>query len=192
MPRLAGELLAGRDEIDRDTPATAAQGRCHDRGQPDRAAAEHDQDAARLRAQHVHHRIGTGLDSAAQWCQQVEESIGVGEGLNVGLSYWLLFGLFQGISHGQVENQDRRMFNQGIQCSFRDSGLIGIVSGGAILITDILNIGVSIDETALGPNTFGLRIDLSVGPSVAISFGQLSGRNHSEAAAHHEKMLPGR
>lgn len=111
---------------------------------------------------------------ALVWIPQLRGASGSSEGLNVGLSYWLLFGLFQGISHGQAENQDRRIFNQGIQRSFRNSGLMGIVGGRAILISGILNIGVGI-ETALGPNTFGLRIDLSVGPSVAISFGQLSG-----------------
>src|SRR5205823_2511663 len=72
---------------------------------------------------------------------------GLGYGLNyglcAGLSYWLLLGLFQGISHERVEDQDRRVFNQGIRGSFRNSGIMGIISGAVIGAMGVLSIGLS-------------------------------------------------
>lgn len=40
-------------------------------------------------------------------------------GLSAGLSYWLLLGLIQGISHERIEDQDRRVFNQGMRQDHR-------------------------------------------------------------------------
>ncbi len=86
---------------------------------------------------------------------------GLGYGLNdalcAGLSYWLLLGLFQGISHERVDDQDRRVFNQGIRRSFRNSGIMGIISGAVIGAMGALSTG------------------LSVGLSAAVSVGQSNG-----------------
>jgi len=64
-------------------------------------------------------------------------------GLSAGLSYWLLLGLFQGISHERVEDQDRQVFNQGIRRSFRNSGIMGILSGAVIGATGVLSFALS-------------------------------------------------
>jgi hypothetical protein len=42
-------------------------------------------------------------------------------GLSTGLNYWCLLGLYQGIAQEQIENQDRRIANQGIHRSLRNS-----------------------------------------------------------------------
>jgi NACHT domain len=73
--------------------------------------------------------------------------LGLGNGLlygpSAGLSYWLLLGLFQGISHDRVEDRDRRVFNQGIRRSFRNSGIMGIIGGAMIWATGVLRAGLS-------------------------------------------------
>jgi MFS family permease len=53
-------------------------------------------------------------------------------GLSIGLSYWLWFGLFQGIAPERIEDQDRRIPNQGIQRSLYNSVIMSIISGAII------------------------------------------------------------
>jgi hypothetical protein len=59
-------------------------------------------------------------------------------GLSIGLSYWLWFGLFQGIAPERIEDQDRRVPNQGIRRSLYNSAIMGIISSAIIGIVTIL------------------------------------------------------
>jgi hypothetical protein len=65
-------------------------------------------------------------------------SFGLFFGLVFGLSYWLLFGLYQGIVQEQIENEDRRTFNQGIRRSLRNGFLVSLLSGGVLMGIGIL------------------------------------------------------
>jgi hypothetical protein len=58
--------------------------------------------------------------------------IGLAFGVPAGLSYWLLFGLFQSVAQERIEDQDRRFANQGIRYSLHNSVILGIISGGII------------------------------------------------------------
>jgi len=60
-------------------------------------------------------------------------------GLSVGLGYWLLSGLFQGILQERIEDQDRRVPNQGIRRSFHNSLIMGSISGGIIGVIAFLD-----------------------------------------------------
>jgi NACHT domain len=122
-------------------------------------------------------------------------SLGLGAGLGLGLGYWLLLGLYQGVSSEQVEDKFRRIPNQGIQRSFRNSVLMGIIGGGVIWVigmtlcyllvyglnnglTDWLNSGLS---TGLGTGLSDVRVELGKGlgtwlsPLGSNSSGQGSG-----------------
>ncbi len=52
-------------------------------------------------------------------------------GLSVGLSYWLILGLFQGVSSTTIDDQHRSRPNQGIHLSRRNGLTLGLV-GGAV------------------------------------------------------------
>ena len=69
-------------------------------------------------------------------------SDGLSAGLSVGLSYWILLGLFQGISGERIEDRFRRVPNQGIRRSFRNSAIMGIISGGVIWMIGTLSDGL--------------------------------------------------
>jgi uncharacterized membrane protein len=69
-------------------------------------------------------------------------TIGFGLGLNSGLTYWFLLGLFQGVTQEQVEDQHRHMFNQGIRHSLRNGVIMSIISAGLIGITSTLSFGL--------------------------------------------------
>jgi hypothetical protein len=56
--------------------------------------------------------------------------IALGIALSIALNYWLLFGLFLGIAQEQIDDQDRRLANQGIRRSLYNSMIMGIMSGG--------------------------------------------------------------
>ena len=100
-------------------------------------------------------------------------SFGLSYGLSVGLSYWLLLGLFQGISYERVEDQDRRIFNQGIQRSFRTSWIIGVISGAVIGAVGVLSNRLSI---AGGVRlSHGLPIGLFIDPGFGLSVGLQAG-----------------
>lgn len=96
---------------------------------------------------------------------------GLSGGLSVGLSYWLLFGLFQSVSQEQVENQDRHVFNQGIQRSLRNSRVMGVIGGGVIGIITILSHGLGNGlSVGLYFLRYGLmRYGLSGGPGYELS-----------------------
>ncbi|SRR6266851_1671296 len=113
---------------------------------------------------------------------------GLIEGLSAGLSFWLLLGLFQGISHERVEDQDRRVFNQGIRRSFRNSRIMGIISGAVIGATGVLSGALSAGLNEWDLLTFSnhvpiieLNVDLGRGlraalfsvPYIALSTGLL-------------------
>lgn len=63
-------------------------------------------------------------------------------GLVFGLSYWLVVGLFQGISSEQIEEQSRHVPDQGIQRSLRNCLLMEIITWGVIWLTSILSYGL--------------------------------------------------
>lgn len=69
-------------------------------------------------------------------------STGLSAGLSAGLNYWLLIGLAQGIASEQVEDEDRRVFNQGIRHSLRNSLGMGLLSGGIIWLISMLVFGL--------------------------------------------------
>lgn len=64
-------------------------------------------------------------------------------GVCIGLTYWFLLGLYQGINQKHLESQDRRRFNQGLHRTFRNGVLLSLL--GAMVIT-----GTSILTVALG------------------------------------------
>jgi len=70
-------------------------------------------------------------------------SFGLSNGLNFGFSYWCLLGLFQGIAQERIEDQDRRVANQGIHRSLRNSVMMGMISGVLIGCIGILSFGLS-------------------------------------------------
>jgi len=98
-------------------------------------------------------------------------------GLSAGLSYWLLLGLFQGISHERVEDQDRQVFNQGIRRSLRNSGIMGVISGGVIgavgILSAVLTLAprTALDLTLYGGPTYALGLALSNGLSNGLTYG---------------------
>ena len=96
-------------------------------------------------------------------------------GLSAGLSYWLLLGLFQGISHERVEDQDRRVFNQGIRRSFRNSGIMGVISGGIIGAMGILSAVLTVAPSGDLTYTPGLALSkgLNYGLNYGLSYGWL-------------------
>ena len=59
-------------------------------------------------------------------------SFGLSTGLSFGLGYWFLLGLFQGTTQERIEDQDRRVANQGIHYSLRNSVIASIIGGGVI------------------------------------------------------------
>ena len=86
-------------------------------------------------------------------------SSGLSLGLSSGLTYWILLGLFQGISSEQIEDRFRRVPNQGIRRSFRNSALMGIISGGVIWVIGMLIFGEHLAE---------LRAELRAEPRAAL------------------------
>ena len=89
--------------------------------------------------------------------------------MSIGLSYWGLLGLFQGIAQEQIENQDRRIANQGIRRSLRNSVMMGLIGGTIIGLIGVLNYGL-----VLGLNhvlSSGLKIELISGLNPVLSYG---------------------
>jgi serine/threonine protein kinase len=64
-------------------------------------------------------------------------------GLGFGLLYWLLLGFYQSIVQERIEDQDRRVPNQGIRLSLRNSLLIGLICGIKIVGIGIVTFGLS-------------------------------------------------
>jgi hypothetical protein len=116
-------------------------------------------------------------------------SQGLAAGLSIGLSYWCLLGLFQGIAQGRIDNQDRRLANQGIHRSWRNGVMMGLI-GGAIIgsigilkpwlttrlteaLNSVLNYGPS---SVLSPVlSYGQKVELIHGLSSVLSYGLLLG-----------------
>src|SRR5262249_24769447 len=73
--------------------------------------------------------------------------------------------LYQGIVQEQIEDQDRRTFNQGIRRSLRNGFLASLLSGGMIMGIGVLSSGLS-----LGPS-YGLLYALSSGLNVGLIEG---------------------
>ncbi len=89
----------------------------------------------------------------------------VTNGLNIGLSYWLLLGLYQGMAKVGIEDRDRRRPNQGIHRSLRNSVIMGIIGGGIIGIigelSGVLNIVLSYLLSVLKYGTDSAQLWLS-------------------------------
>jgi TIR domain/NACHT domain len=80
---------------------------------------------------------------------------GLISGPGIGLTYWLVLGLYQGMKQEHLEDQKRSQFNQGIRSSLRNGFLISLI--GATIITSI------------GVLRVGLIPELSVAPIVLIT-----------------------
>jgi DNA polymerase III delta prime subunit len=121
--------------------------------------------------------LNNGLSNGLFYGLRTGLLFGLFYGLSAGLSYWLLLGLFQGISHERVENQDRRVFNQGIRRSLRNSGIMGVISGGVIGAMGILSAVLILVPSAVlyltlrGGLTYALGLALSNGLNFALSNG---------------------
>jgi DNA polymerase III delta prime subunit len=95
-------------------------------------------------------------------------SLGLGAGLGLGLGYWLLLGLYRGVSSEQIEDKFRRVPNQGIQRSFRNSVLLGIIGGGVIWVIGMMLCYVLVYGLHLGLQDW-LNSGLSTGLSTGLS-----------------------
>ncbi len=84
----------------------------------------------------------TGLTFGLVVGSTIGLSNGLSTGLSTGLFYWILLGLFQGISSERIEEQLRQVPNQGIQRSLRNCVLMGVISGGVIWLISILSDGL--------------------------------------------------
>jgi hypothetical protein len=60
---------------------------------------------------------------------QMSSLIFLTSGLGAGLSYWVLIGLFNGLSSNRLDEHDYVVPNQGIRRSLRNGFYIGIISG---------------------------------------------------------------
>ncbi len=108
-------------------------------------------------------------------------SQGLSVGLSVGLSYWCLLGLFQGIAQEQIDDQDRRIANQGIQRSLHNSLIMGIIGGPIIGIIGILSYGLTLWLNVVLNNvlnnvlsyvlSYGQKTELISGLSSVVSYG---------------------
>lgn len=96
-------------------------------------------------------------------------SNGLSYALSYGLGYWLLFGISQGIIQEQVEDRDRRTFNQGIRRSLFNGFLTSLFGGGIILGIGMLSVGLS--HGLIVGLSHGLSNGLSHGLSYALSNG---------------------
>ena len=74
---------------------------------------------------------------------RVGSSIGLSAGLSIGLNYWILLGLFQGISSEQIEEKQRHIPGKGIRDSLRSSILMGGIGWGMLWLTSTLSYGLS-------------------------------------------------
>jgi hypothetical protein len=98
-------------------------------------------------------------------------------GLGVGLAYWFVLGLIQGVTQEHIEDQDRRVANQGIRRSLRNSMVISIVIGAIIGSIGILSYGLikGLIYWLSGGLAYGLSYALSYGLSYALTNGLRDG-----------------
>lgn len=126
------------------------------------------------------HWFGNGLQSGLiYWRQDGQSNIlaifspGPGGSLSIGLSYWAIVGLYQGIRQEHLEERDRRHFNQGLQRSLRHGAFFSLLGAGLVtcigivsnLLSAVLNRLLSAGAGNL-PN-FSLRQGLDMGLSLA-------------------------
>lgn len=119
--------------------------------------------------------LNQGPSQGLSWTLGWGVAQGLGWGLSWGLSCWFLLALFKGISHEQVEDQHRRLFNQGIHDSLRNSALMSIISALLIEVIGVLSWGLSY-ELSYGLN-YGVSWGLSHELSSALSYGLIIGLN---------------
>ena len=105
----------------------------------------------------------------------------VGDGLAVGLSYWLFVALLQGVSGALLEEHHRIVPNQGIRLSARNGLFMGIigacVSGAFAFLAVVLRNVLSDPHYALGSNYVveGLISALIIGLASGLIVGLLNG-----------------
>jgi hypothetical protein len=104
-------------------------------------------------------------------------SLGLSYGLSCGLLYWILLGLFQGVSNERIEDNARRLPNQGVRRSLHNSVLLALISNGIIVLFGGLSSGLSIgliegldQGLSYGLNE-GLRFGFGVGLNEGLDFG---------------------
>jgi hypothetical protein len=108
----------------------------------------------------------------------------LGTGLIFGLGYWFVLGLMQGMTQERLEDQDRRVANEGIRRSLRNGVMMSII-GGAVL-------------GSIGILSKGLSAGFLIGPNGALLIGILTGGlavwRHSiiRLLLFHSRTFPGR
>ena len=98
----------------------------------------------------------TGLDPAELQSILYSASISA---LSIGLLYWLLSSVWQGITQERIEDQDRRVPNEGTRRSLRNSVIISLISAGIIgaivfLLGQALSIMLNIAQFSATPLIF--------------------------------------
>jgi len=91
--------------------------------------------------------LSNRLNLQAIFRLSINLSNGWGYGLSLGLLYWLLLSICQSIGQEGIEDKDRRVPNQGMRQSLRNSLLLGLISGTIIggmgMLAYGLNLGLS-------------------------------------------------
>lgn len=95
--------------------------------------------------------LNIGLSYVLNYGQSAGFSVGLSFGLSNGLSFglsigllcWLLLGLHDSIVQERIEDEDRRIPNQGVRLSLRNSLLLGLISGIVIAGVGIVTLGLS-------------------------------------------------
>ena len=87
--------------------------------------------------------LGFALENGPRFALSTELSFALIDGLGVGLGYWVLLGLYQGMKQEHLEDQDRQQFNQGIRRSLRNGLLISLISTIIISATGLLGGGLA-------------------------------------------------
>lgn len=105
--------------------------------------------------------LNTGLDT------------GLSYGLSAGLVYWVMLGLWNGVSRGTLTHQQRVVPNEGIRLSARNGLLMGLIAGGLCGLIGFLNATLYI-----GPRlemSFGLTFVPSAGLRDGVIIGMAGG-----------------
>jgi hypothetical protein len=68
--------------------------------------------------------------------------IGLESLLSIGVFYWILLGLFQGVEGLHIEDRARRLPNQGVRCSLYNSVLLALISSGIAVLSGMLHFGL--------------------------------------------------
>jgi DNA polymerase III delta prime subunit len=93
---------------------------------------------------------------------------------SVGLGYWLLVGLLQGVSSSTIDAQRRTIPNQGIRRSLRNGLWIALIS--CLVTTVIFTVEQQLSSWFLwGEDAYGPVIALTYGLSVGLTIGLLAG-----------------